>query len=253
MSKKLAGVIFVYNGQMYDYCYLEAIKCLYECTDHVFVVAGGGDGTVANIFDNIFHNDRYTFIEINEDWWHLKEGKEKLSYFTNIGIEAAEKMGYDYILQIQADEILHESAYIIIRALIESGCEGFMCKRINLWQDAYHQLNVPIERMPCSTEIVRLAKTKYRSWDDAENIRCDDVNESYTNMIEIWHYGFIRDKKIMKDKVINMQENVFGIDHDPKLDNADEFKPDRWFSKSDLQLIRKQHPKIMSEWIKTRP
>lgn len=251
--KRLAGVLFVYNGQIYDYNYLETIKCLHECTDHVFIVAGGEDETIDNIMGGIFNDGRYTLMIIMEAHWRGERGKEKLSYFTNIGIQAAEQAGYEYVLQIQADEVLHENSYGIIRKVIQSGCEGFMCKRINLWQDTFHQLNVPIERMPCSTEIVRLAKTKYRSWDDAENIRCDDVNESYTNMIEIWHYGFIRDKKIMKDKVINMQENVFGIDHDPKLDNADEFKPDRWFSKSDLQLIRKQHPKIMSEWIKTRP
>jgi hypothetical protein len=107
--------------------------------------------------------------------------------------------------------------------------------------------------MPCSTGIVRLAKTKYRSWDDAENIRVDDVNESYTDLIEIWHYGFVRDRKIMKQKVLNMQENVFGMNHDPKLDDGDVFVPERWFGAQDLKEITKPHPKLMSEWIKTRP
>lgn len=251
MSKKLAGTLFIRNGIQFDYCYLESIKCLQEFCDHLFVVdAGSDDGTYESILN--IQDEKMTVIHCVNQWDEIN-GKEKLSHFTNIAIESAQNAGYEYQFNIQGDEILSEKSYKYIRTIIESGCESFMCKRINLWCNPNMQLKVPLNRMPCSTEIVRLAKTKYRSWDDAENIKCDEVNTSYTNLIEIWHYGFVRKKDVMKSKVINMQENVFGIDHDPKLDGSDVFIPERWFSKEDLKPIDKPHPKIMSEWIKTRP
>ena len=64
--------------------------------------------------------------------------------------------------------------------------------------------------------------------------------------------GFVRDRKIMKDKVIHIQEKVFGVNHDPKLDGVDEFVPERWFSESDLQLIDEPLPLIIQDWAKKR-
>lgn len=252
MSKKLAGTLFIRNGIQFDYCYLEAIKCLKELCDHVFIVdAGSDDGTYETIFD--FHDENTTIIHcVNE--WQMIHGKEKLNHFTNIAIEAAEKAGYEYQINCQGDEIIHELSYKTIRTVIESGCEGFMCKRINLWKDCNHQLNVPQNRLPCSSEIIRLAKTKYRSCGDAESLDVPDVNQNYTNLIEIWHYGFVRKKEVMKSKIVNMQEAVFGIDHDPKLDQSEIFNPDLWFDPvKDLKLIKGEHPLIMQEWIQSRP
>ena len=56
----------------------------------------------------------------------------------------------------------------------------------------------------------------------------------------------------MKAKVINMQENVFQIDHDKKLDGADIFIPERWFSGEDLRPIDEPLPEIIKNWAKER-
>ncbi len=254
MGKELAGVLFVYFGNKYDYCYLEAIECLLECTDHVYVVAGGDDGTLDNINDRYKGNPNITIIPITKEEWEAQKGREKLNWFTNIGIIAAEKEGYEWQFNLQADEILIPQSYNDIRKAIKDNSEGFMCTRVNLWKDPYHQLNVVQERKPCSTRIIRLSKTKYRSVDDAENIEVPLVNTYYEDGIIIYHYGFIRNKKIMKDKVIHIQEQVFLTNHDSKLDGIDYFEPDRWFDpKKDLKLIDLPHPKIMKEWISTRP
>lgn len=253
MSKKLAGVIFYYNAEMFDYCYIEAVNCLLECTDYVFIVAGGTDNTYEKTLNEFKDNEHVTIIYLSNALWDLQTGKEKLNYFTNIGIEAAHREGYEYVFQLQADEILHEKSYPEIRKAIETNEEGYMCTRINLWHSPYLQLDVPQERKPCSTSIIRLTRTCYRSVDDAENIEVPLCETYFESGIHIWHYGFVRKKEVMKAKIINMQENVFGMDHDKKLDGSDTFDSTLWFSGDDLKIIDYPHPKIMQEWIKTRP
>lgn len=252
MNKKLAGTLFVMNGVQFDYCYIEAIKCLKELCDHVFVVdAGSRDGTVKEL--NKLRDEKTTVITLFHSEWLKQHGKEKLNYFTNIAIKESQDAGYEYQFNLQADEILHENSYDAIRKAIETNAEGFMCSRINLWQSPYLQLNVPINRLPCSTSIVRLAKTKYKSYGDAESLAVDNISTDFLDKIDIWHYGFVRDKTIMKQKVIHIQEQVFGVAHDKKLDGSDVFLPERWFGNEDLKPIDYPHPKIMNEWIKTRP
>ena len=252
--KNLAGVLFVYNGNKFDYCYMEAVECLCQFCDHVIVVAGGIDNTFEDLKNKYtFTNNDVTLIRITEYEWQQQTGKEKLNWFTNVGIFAAEQLDYNWFFNLQADEILHEKSYDTIRKAIEEKEEGFMCSRINLWKSPYLQLNVSPDRLPCSTNIVRLAKTKYRSYGDAESIAVDNVCEKYVNDIRIYHMGFVRDRKIMKDKIIHIQEQVFGVDHDKKLDGLDYFEPDRWFDpQKDLKPIDEPLPLIIQDWAKER-
>jgi len=251
MSKKLAGTLFVYNGIQHDYCFVEAIKCLLEFCNHVFVVdAGSNDGTKEVLLE--MNLDKITLIFRN-DWEEVK-GKEKLNFFTNIAIKKAQEEGYEYQFNLQADEIVHEKSYFEIINCLHDSDEGYMCKRINLWSSPYMQLDVPLSRMPCSTSIVRLTKTKYRSYDDAENVGVPLVNTYFEGGIRIYHMGFVRRREVMKSKIINMQCNVFGMEHyDAKLDQAEIFNPDLWFHpQNDLRPIDEPLPKLIQEWAKER-
>lgn len=248
---KLAGTLFVFNGHKFDYCFMEAIKCLIEFCDYVIVVAGGDDGTYENVCT--LSGENIKIIKITQEEWDAHHGKEKLSYFTNIAIQEADRMGFEYQFNLQADEIVHEKSYGEIRKAVGLGANAYFCTRINLWESPYLKLNVPQERKPCSTEIVRLAKVCYRSYDDAENIAAHDPDVYFLNGIRIYHMGFVRKQEVMKSKIINMQCNVFGMaDYDKKLDQSDTFNPKLWFDGDDLEVIDEPLPKIIQEWAKQR-
>ena len=252
---KLAGTLLVYMGNKFDYCYKEAIQCLLECTDHVFVLAGGDDDTFNDVIEMWGQSDKMTVAELTETRWNSINGKEKLSEFTNDVIGMAESAGYEYQFNLQADEIIHEKSYDAIHKAVETGQEGFMCNRINLWQNPYLQLKttLPANRMPCSYNIVRLAKTKYRSIDDAESLGVDNVNCDFLEQIRIYHMGFVRKRDVMKEKIIHIQEQIFLVDHDKKLDGSDIFIPQRWFDpQTDLKPIDEPLPKIIQNWAKER-
>lgn len=250
MSKTLAGTLFIRNGEQFDYCYKEAIQCLLEFCDHVYVCdAGSNDGT-SEILETI-ESSKLTILRRDNEEWEGKQGREKLNYFTNIAIEQAEEDGFEYQFNLQADEIVTPDSYEFIRLAIAEGKEAYLCRRINLWASPYLQLNVPHHRKPCSTEIIRLTKTAYRSYGDAESVAAPFV-DNYTSLIKIFHMGFVRSRDKMVDKCVHIQRDVFLIDPDKKLEGMTTFDPSKWFDKADLIPIEQSLPPLIEEWAKQR-
>jgi len=251
---KLAGTTFIRNGVQYDYSFKETILSLLECCDHVFVVEAGSDDGTAEIL-NTLPSENLTIITRTKQEWDGQKGTgyAKLCYFTDIAIQAAREAGYEYHLYVQCDEIIHEKSYPFIREAISMDAPGYMIKRVNLWASPYYKLDVPVERLPCSTDIIRLAKTDYKAHGDAESLAVPFADISYLNQIRIYHNGFVRKREVMINKIKNMQQGVFEmIDYDKKLDQCEMFDPYLWFSKEDLKLIDEPLPKLMQEWARER-
>lgn len=247
MSKTLGGSLFIYNGISLDYCFVEAINCLKQFCDQIVVVdAGSRDGTAEMV--RSMEDGKTKTMCLPKELWDSQHGKTKLSTFSNF---AHTMLDTDYFFNLQGDEIVHENSFDAIRRAIETDYPGFLCTRVNLWKDCNHQLNVPQERKPCSTEVIRLAKKGILSFDDAENL-CVPATAEFVNDIKIIHYGFVRKKEIMKEKIRHMLVNIFGMGPDPKLATMDTFDWSAWFSEDDLMPFN-DHPAIMKDWIAIRP
>ena len=239
--------MFVHNALSQDYCFLEAIESMRNVCDAVYVVdAGSTDGTSRVVLS--LSSEKVKPIMTTTYHWHSIKGKEKLSYFTNIAIAQAEADGYEYVISIQADEVLHEDSYKYILEAVRSGGDAFMVSRINLWGSPYTKLVVPHHRKPCSTEVIRIAKSKYRAHDDAESIGVDFVDFGFLDKIQIYHMGFVRNRDVMVEKIRHMQADVFCVEPDKKLEGMVVFDPWVWFDKSDVQFISKPLPKVIQDW-----
>lgn len=254
MGKKLAGVQFVRNAIEQDYCVVESILSMLGVCDHVYIVdAGSTDGT-QEIIESI-NTDRLTMIATEDDEWdnqyHL--GPLKLSFFANIAMDYAQRRGMDYLLYVQSDEVVHQDSYHNIRMAVEDGKEGYVFNRYNLFKDPYHMLNVEQSRKPCSTEVIRLFKSKYRAYSDGEHGLVPDV-AVYKSLdaIEIFHLGYVRDKKKHLVKIKHMLTEVFKMGMDTRAENCEEFQWDRFFSEEDLIPIPKDLPKVVQQWVKER-
>lgn len=245
----LGGVTFVRNGWEYDYCFRETIACLQELCDQVVILDAGSDDTT-DITVKQYEDQNTMVVCLDKNEWSKQRGRTKLAYFQNL---AKSFLDTDYYFLLQADEIIHEDCFPVIRGCIEMRHEAFLVSRINLWRDCNSYICVPDSRQPCSTKVIRLAKIKYDSVDDGESISTQ-ANSQFVDDIRIYHYGFVRRKDVMKKKVINMQESVFELGmHDPKLDQSEEFDWRLWFDKDELCSIKEDHPKFIKEYIKTRP
>lgn len=245
---KLTGVTFAYNAISQDYCLAESVASLKEFCDEVIVLdAGSTDGTDELI--KTFQDKNTRIILCDNEEWKSQRGKWKLSWFTN---KAIDQVNTDWIYYQQADEATHEASYEWIRRAINGSAEGYLISRINLWNTPYEQLNVPIERMPCSPQVIRLTKTCYRAYDDAENIGCM-ASDAFVEHIRMYHMGFVRHKKAHREKIIHMQKEVFEFsDYDQKLNQCETFDPKLWFSDDDLKPIGEPLPRIIQQWAKER-
>lgn len=253
MSKTtLGGTLIVHNGNKLDYCWRESIQNLQAFCDQVVVVEIGSDDNTDRDVKK-FEDYKTTIINLPKEAWAAQEGKgkEKLNYFTNKAIAHLET---DYNFNLQADEIVSEKSFQAIRDVINTGFEGFMVKRLNLWFDAYHVLNCELSRMPCSPYIIRLAKTKYQSTGDAESLDVPNVNMGVAEQIRIFHMGFVRKMDVMKVKVSYMQKQVFEMtNHDPRLDEDIQFNPDRYFDRAkDAVPLIEPLPRHIKEWAEER-
>lgn len=247
MDKTLGGFAFIKDGITFDYCFEESIKSMCQCCDAVSVVyISGGDDTNTRLYDLTREYSNLKVHVCNITLWWAMIGKTKLSNFQNI---AAMCLDTDYQLLIQADEVIHPDSYGAIREAMETGGEGFLCERVNLWGSPNTMLVVPQERQPCSVHVNRLTKRGYWCYDDGESI-ASPTTLSFANRIKIIHYGFVRRKEVMKAKIINMQQGVFAMEnYDAKLDQCEVFDSTLWFSGTDLAPINFTHPPIMNQWI----
>lgn len=256
--KTLGGSTFVWNAIEQDYSIIESLECLYELCDQVSVAFGGTDGTldlVLNWIQEKIATDpgraiRFHIISLEE--WASQQGREKLSYFSNIAIE---KLDTDYFYYQQADEITHENCFGAIRKAIESEEEAYMVSRVNLWGSPFTALNVAQYRKPVSTEIVRLAKRQYRCVGDAESLGVPECNLNHIQDIRIYHNGFVRDKHKHLVKIRHIQEDIFLFpEADVRIkDCPDGFDP--WafgFTPMDVAIVTEVLPKFMITWAQER-
>lgn len=249
MSKRLGGSMFIVDGLKYDYCFAESIKSMKEFCDEIVVVdAGSFDGTTEVL--KSLEDKKTKIIYLDREEWDSLKGWAKLNHFSN---KAISELTTEWNYYQQGDEVTHEKCYGAIRSAIDSEiAEAYMVNRINLWGSPFKKLNVIGNRNPCSTQVVRLAKTKYMTFGDAESIYCDDVSAAYLDKIRMYHFGFVRSKVVHCEKIRNMQANIFNVGVDAKLEGMNVFDPYKWFSEEDLVPIEEPLPALMQLWAMQR-
>jgi len=244
MSKRLGGTQFVIDGLTYDYCFKESIQSMQEFCDEVVIVdAGSRDGTVEVL--KTLENEKTKIIYLDREEWDSLHGWAKLNHFSN---KAIAELTAEWNFYQQSDEVVHEKCHKSIREAVDYGtAEAYLVSRINLWNTPYEMLNVKGNRNPCSTQVIRLAKSQYMTGGDAESIYAP-ASGAYLDRIRIYHFGFVRNKEVHADKIRNMQANVFEVGVDKKLDGMTTFDPSKWFGPEDLLPVPEILPAIMDQW-----
>lgn len=253
MGKKIAGCQFVFNAIQQDYSVIESINSLLAACDHVFVLDAGSEDGTQELLKSI-ESDRLTvYLLSDRKLWDEIQGPTKISYFQNIVLDKAQQAGMDYSLIAQADEIIHNDSIDNIRAAVEEGHQAYVFNRYNLFKDPWHMLNVAQEFKPCSTEVIRLAKSHWRTYSDGEHFAVPSVNVYKSlDSIELFHTGFVRNKKKMLVKMRHVLVDVFKMDMDKRAENCEEFEWSRFFKEEDLLPIPKALPIYVQQWAKER-
>lgn len=202
----LGGTLIVRNAIAFDYCVEEALRSLFPVCDELVVVDGYSDDGTWELLNHVVPEFPKLWTLTQRDWKPSPLG----TWLADLTNEARSLLHTDMHLNLQADEVLHEADYPVIRACAE-GRRPWRLNRLNFWLDAQHLLP-PEEKV--GSRIVRLAPVQVPCIGDAQGFRTEGAADCDAR---IYHYGFLRDAKKLAAKARPMLTAFFGAP-DPIFD-----------------------------------
>lgn len=257
----IGGNVCVRNGLELDYCFKDAIESLLPVCDTVTVCDGcSNDGTLEFLRDWSARDSR---IRLCVYPWPNPKGDPSfwVEWLNYCRIHIRE----DYQIQLDADEILSESSYPVIRHFRDTGVPhgtAFWCRRYNFWGDTHHLIP---HGVCCSHRVVRVAPQPIWMASDGPDPRGNAlvaIAVEPPEPIEIFHYGFLRKREAFFEKARRLQHYFFHPEpvqrYDARLDDV-EHKPGNWMMDikgidwlKDLIPFDGKHPERMKPWLKER-
>jgi glycosyltransferase involved in cell wall biosynthesis len=205
----LGGTLIVRNGIEFDYCTKAAVTSLLGVCDKVVVVDGQStDGTYEMLRVMASIDKRLTVLQ--REWKPCSMG----TWLADLTNEARKALNTDMHINVQADEVLFEQDYPLIRKLASTG-KIYTVERLNFWHDHRHLLP-PDEKV--GSTIVRLAPQSLPCVGDAQGLAHEQGWER--SQIRLAHYGFIRDPYKLAAKSRPMQQAFFNTT-DPVWEDVD--------------------------------
>lgn len=245
MKPGISGYVCVRNAQTLDYCVVEAVKSLIPVCDEVVVCDGESTDKTWEMVECI--GDSRVRI-ISYPWDHPVGNDRFWVKWLNY---ARKRLSYDYQITVDADEVLSEHSYNLVRELARTKMCGIF-KRHNFWKDARH--TAPLNTV-CGDTVARCGPTSlYMPSDEpypaeVPNIRTD---AEYFPALEIFHYGFIRDPQafLRKSKAV---QTMFMGSCDQRILNMEAsgqvWTARDYFDGQPLMEFTGSHPPVAIPWL----
>ena len=250
---KVSGFTFVKNAVKYDYPVVESIRSILPLVNEMIVCLGDSTDETNDLICSI----KSKKIKLIHSVWdkNLREGGEVLAVETNKAMDAVSNDA-DWLIYIQADEVVHEQYYNVIQAAMETykqddRVEGLLFNYRHFY-GSYKYLGDGRKWYSKEIRVIRNNK-KIRSYQDAQGFRIDG-RKLNVKLIDayIHHYGWVRNPIKMREKYIDFGKNW-----------NDDVSQDYWssaykkesteafdYSKIDaLSLYTGTHPEVMKSRI----
>lgn len=213
---KISAFSYVRNGFSYGVPFIESLRSVLPLCDELIIAVGDStDGTREAIVN--LNDSRIKIIDTIWDEKSTREGKI-FALQANIAFEGISKDA-DWAIHIQADEVLHEQDYDLIRDSIkkadkELSVEGFLQPFLHFWGD-YN--NIRNSRRVHRHEIrIFRYNPNIRAYRDSQGFRKYKSIKNYINGTEkgtklhvayleapIYHYNGVRSSENMILKINN--------------------------------------------------
>lgn len=255
---KISATTYVRNGLKMMYPFIESIQSALPLVDEYIVVLGDSeDGSREAVL-----NLKSEKIKIVDTVWDMtmREGGKLFALQSNIGLDHAKG---DWILHIQADEVIHENDLSTLKKCIgqyndQPKVEGLLFPFLNFRGDYNH---IHTGRQAHRFEIRAFKRNPLiRSYKDSQGFRKFTSLQAYAEGekgeklhvakigIPMFHYNYVRPPEQMKEKAKSFLRMYFDDEWFEKnfksLDGFDYNQVDR------LEVFTGSHPKVMEDIIK---
>lgn len=193
----ILGFTLLRNGIKYDYPFRESLASLTGLTGRAVVALGKSeDGTEAELA-------KWDSLKLVPTVWDesKRQGGVILSEQTNIALaEARREMPAGWGFYLQADEVISERDYELIRAdIARADAEGYDCvsfRYLHFWQ-SYEAIAVNRRWYPQEIRAVKLS-APLESYGDAQSFR--GGQKRFESNATIYHYGHVREAAAYEKK-----------------------------------------------------
>lgn len=257
---KVSAFTYVRNGLFYDYPFIEAIRSALPLVDELVAVVGDSTDGTREAIEQIGDSR----IKIVDTVWDDAMRTKGLIFAqqSNTGLDHVSKDA-DWLLHIQADEILHEKDYPAIRQAMQTylhdkRVEGFLFRFLNFFGDYWHY--APSRRY--HQREIRIVRNSpfIRSYRDSQGFRKFDNPATYLEEkgyklqvipidATVYHYSYVKNPEIQLKKQIEFAKRWHEND-DWIEDFKARFKAGYEYNNIDyLARFTGAHPQIMQQRI----
>lgn len=253
----ISGFSFVRNGDLLGYPFIESLQSLLPICDEVIVAVGKSDDSTHQKIKSLSDN-----IRIIETIWDDTKRLHGSILAEQTDIALSHCRG-DWCLYLQADEVLHENDYRLIRQKMsqlndDSHVEALLFR----WHHFYGSYQYTGVGRQWYRREIRAFKNSGNviSWRDAQGFRTKDDDGTVRKLrarqtnARIFHYGWVRHPRIQQAKQHAFQRlyhNDEWIQHN--IPDVEEFE----YGCYEVAAYEGSHPQVMvnrilhdSQWTK---
>jgi len=243
---KIFGFTLLRNGIKYDYSFSESLNSLSPIVEKIYIALGNSeDGTEQAL-------DPFSCLRILPTIWdtNSRDGAVILSEQTNIALmKLREEQGENrdaWGIYLQADEILHQDDYDLIKKDIEranqEGCDALSFRYLHFWQ-SHFKVAINKKWYPQEIRAVKLNSDAV-SWGDAQSFK--NVKKVFQSEARIFHYGHVREAESYKIK----KRDILKLYHKDEKLSKYQMRERRFDSQTEVLDYLGTHPSVMTARIK---
>jgi hypothetical protein len=246
---KITGVTIIKNAIINDYPIKEAILSVLPIVDEMIVAVGDGEDETEALIQSIDS----TKIRIVHSVWDktIRTGGSVLAVETNKAMQHVSK-NTDWILYIQGDEVIHEKYHEVVRSSAErylnnKKVEGLLFHYLHFY-GTYNFVRDGRGWYKVETRLIRNG-LNISSYKDAQGFRIGNQKIKVAPIdAYVYHYGWVKDPKLMKTKQKNVAE--FWVEDDQSLEAFRNTEDEFDYTEADsVELFNGTHPAVMQERI----
>ena len=250
---KVSGFTFVKNAVKYGYPVIESVRSILPIVDEMILCLGDSEDETNKLIETIGSGK----IKMLHSVWDnsLRQGGKVLAVETDKAMDAT-VTDADWLFYIQADEVVHEQYFGVIREAMEKYLND---KRVEGLLFNYHHFYGSYKyigdgRRWYSKEIRVIRNNKnIRSYLDAQGFRWKDGRKLNVKLIDacIYHYGWVRNPVEMQKKYADFGKlwNA-GAGYEEWAENLKKQHKEYDYSTIDsLTLFTGTHPGVMKELV----
>ena len=204
---KISAFTIVRNAIKYNYPILESIQSILGLCDELIINVGDStDGTLT-----LIKSIKSQKIKIIENKWDFSQGKEVLSYQTNLALKECKG---DWAFYLQSDEVIHENDLLKLKKVMK---ESFKNNDIDalrfLWfhfYGSYYRYRIDLGWYQKQDRIIR-NNGEIESYGDAFGFKRKDdkpLRRRHTYCF-VYHYGWVQPEDVMQERRLNAEKIGF--------------------------------------------